>query len=415
VKPEPSGWWRAIASGCSNFSIQYNYQSASIALAVMATHGDHYVQDPLAADFPRPPWISKSLLALVFVGSMAGMMCFGYLGDLLGHRRALLATKGLVAFGAMMCALLPQTAGHDFWFQLAFGRFLLGVGLGGAYPLSAACAGASEEVGQAFFWQTPGCVAPYLVTLLLLQAIPSATSLQFRLVFGLGAVPALLALSASWKEDAELEPKQAADLQEALQSHRRTLVGTAGTWFLFDVAAYGTVIFTPRILNHVFGESQTLAQMALHSVFMLSFAIPATFLAVLALPRIGARTMNSLGFVIISVCFGIFAALSAAFPDAHKVLFSVLCALYFGLNFGPSVATFVLPVEVAPYELRATFHGLSAAAGKSGALIGALLFPFLDEACGVPAVMTVQALVCACGAVLSHFCLGESWRPTVSQ
>ncbi|CAE7721297.1 PHT1-3 [Symbiodinium sp. CCMP2456] len=417
-KAEQSGWWRAFASGCSNFSIQYNYQCASIALAVMSTHNDLYVQDPLAADYPRPPWVSRSLLALVFVGSMVGMMCFGYLGDLLGHRRALQGTKGLVVLGALLCSMLPEDAGDEFWHRLAIARFLVGVGLGGAYPLSAACAGASgtsSEVGQAFFWQTPGGVAPYLVTLLLLHVLPGDTSWQFRLVLGLGALPAFLALAASWREESAPPVHAGGDLRQALQSHQRTLVGTAGTWFLFDVAAYGTVIFTPRILNHVFGESQSLTQMALHSVMMLSFAIPATFLAVAVLPRVGARTLNAVGLAMISVCFAVFAAVSAVFPDAHKVLFAVLCALYFGLNFGPSVATFVLPVELAPPELRSTFHGLSAAAGKSGALVGALLFPLLDETYGVPAVMLAQAFVCAFGALLSHVCLGESWSTQEAQ
>ncbi|CAE7357407.1 PHT1-13 [Symbiodinium natans] len=411
AKAEQSGW-RAFASGCSNFSIQYNYQCASIAMAVMSTHNDLYVKNPLEADYPPPPWVHRWLLALVFGGSMAGMLCFGYLGDLLGHRQALLGTKGLVVLGALLCATLPEDAGDEFWHRLAAGRFLVGIGLGGAYPLSAACAGASgtsSDVGQAFFWQTPGGVAPYLVMLLLLVLLPGSTSSQFRLVLGLGALPAFLALSASWKEESAPPVRAAGNLSEALHSHRRTLIGTAGTWFLFDVAAYGTVIFTPRILGHVFGESQSLTSMALHSVLMLSFAIPATFLAVAVLPRVGARTLNALGLAIISVCFALFAAVAAACPDAHKVLFALCCALCFGLNFGPSVATFVLPVELAPSELRSTFHGLSAAAGKSGALVGALLFPLLDETYGVPAVMATQALVCASGALLSHVCLGESW------
>ena len=50
-------------------------------------------------------------------------------------------------------------------------RFILGVGVGGQFPLSAAAAkdsAAAEEsseqrVGWAFFWQTPGSLAPYLV------------------------------------------------------------------------------------------------------------------------------------------------------------------------------------------------------------------------------------------------------------
>ena len=101
-------------------------------------------------------------------------------------------------------------------------------------------------------------------------------SLRFRLVLGLGAVPACLALAASWGEarrtfaaawrdyvlpvvtgvDADgscswgpasgqpqiqgrRQPCCQLGKPKALHSHRRTLIGTAGTWFLFDVAAYG--------------------------------------------------------------------------------------------------------------------------------------------------------------------------------
>jgi len=87
-------------------------------------------------------------------------------------------------------------------------RFILGVGVGGQFPLSAAAAkdsaaaqeSSEQRVGWAFFWQTPGSLAPYLVGLSLSQ-LPLqrkwAASLGFRLIFGLGAIPAMI---VAWAE-----------------------------------------------------------------------------------------------------------------------------------------------------------------------------------------------------------------------
>ncbi|CAJ1381372.1 unnamed protein product [Effrenium voratum] len=406
-KAASSGWLRAFASGCSNFSIQYNYQSASIAMAVMATQGDHYMEDPALADFPAAPWVNKMMLAVVFGGSVTGMVFMGYLGDLVGRRPALIFTKSLVVLGAVMCALLPAAASDFFWHYLALARFLLGVGLGGAFPLTASTAGQVEQVGQAFFWQTPGTVAPYLVTLLLLQILPGDTSAQFRWILGLGALPALLALVAALpQQEKPLTPK--ASLPEALSCPdvQRCLLGTAGSWFLFDTACYGTVIFTPQILSHIFGQDQSLVQLALHSILLMIFAIPATGLAVLALPRLGPRKLNAYGFVLQAALFATVAATYGLIQNIHSAVLTLLCALYFSLNWGPGLATYVLPIEVFPEEFRSTLHGFSAAAGKLGALVGAGLFPFIDAAYGVPAVMALQAVVCALGALLSYLCLG---------
>ena len=44
---------------------------------------------------------------------------------------------------------------------------------------------------------------------------------------------------------------------------------------------------------------------------------------------------------------------------------------FFFSNLGPNTTTYVLSAETFPTEIRATCHGLSAAAGKLGAVIGA--------------------------------------------
>ena len=90
------------------------------------------------------------------------------------------------------------------------------------------------------------------------------------------------------------------------------------------------------------------------------------------------------------------------------------------IGFGPNLATFVFPTVVYPIEIRATMHGLSAGCGKTGALIGALLYPMLvnsgsrmlrrlDEdssskssSSGVSLVMFTQAVLCICGYIVAR-------------
>merc|ERR1712129_462818 len=92
-------------------------------------------------------------------------------------------------------------------------------------------------------------------------------------------------------------------------------------------------------------------------------------------------------------------------PVQARLLFSILCTLFFALYFGPNVATFVLPIVSFPSEVRSPFHGLSAAAAKVGAMTGAIMFPIVNDMFGVSTVMALQAAICFAGAALSHFYL----------
>ena len=58
-------------------------------------------------------------------------------------------------------------------------RLLLGIGVGGMYPLSAShsaegeteSGAAASRVGRAFLWQTPGSMAPYAVAMIAMALI----------------------------------------------------------------------------------------------------------------------------------------------------------------------------------------------------------------------------------------------------
>ena len=69
--------------------------------------------------------------------------------------------------------------------------------------------------------------------------------------------------------------------------------------------------------------------------------------------------------------------------------FICLAFLQFFFNFGANSTTFIIPAEVFPSRVRGFAHGFSAAVGKLGAILAALLFNYLagPEVLGLAAVM----------------------------
>jgi PHS family inorganic phosphate transporter-like MFS transporter len=69
-----------------------------------------------------------------------GQLSFGLLADTLGRKTASLFTATLTIIGAVLSGCVQDTngSGWDICGQLGLARFLLGLGIGGEYPLSAA-------------------------------------------------------------------------------------------------------------------------------------------------------------------------------------------------------------------------------------------------------------------------------------
>ncbi|CDY32951.1 BnaA09g16420D [Brassica napus] len=64
----------------------------------------------------------------------------------------------------------------------------------------------------------------------------------------------------------------------------------------------------------------------------------------------------------------------------NRIGFVVLYSLtFFFCNFGPNATTFIVPAEIFPARLRATCHGISAASGKAGAMVGSFGFAALPN------------------------------------
>ena len=192
------------------------------------------------------------------------------------------------------------------------------------------------------------------------------------------------------------------------------LVGTAGSWFLMDIAFYGNSVSSPLILKLLQPKGTLLDHTLISLAIFAVAAFPGYWVAVGLMDRLGRRRIQWQGFLVMALAF----AAIAIIPGAAKNVwvFLVLFAIsYFFTEFGPNETTFVYPSEIFPTAIRGTGDGISAAGGKFGAFLGALFVPHLLAAAGITGVMGVMAAVSIVGVALTLVALPEPKGQTLEE
>jgi len=175
-----------------------------------------------------------------------------------------------------------------------------------------------------------------------------------------------------------------------LHRHGLHLLGTATCWFLLDIAFYSQNLFQKDIFTAINWIPKAKTMSALEEVHRIARAqtlialcgtVPGYWFTVALIDRIGRFWIQLCGFFFMAVFM-----LGLAFPYHHwttpgnHIGFVVLYALtFFFANFGPNSTTFIVPAEIFPARLRSTCHGISAAAGKLGAIVGSFGFLYLAQ------------------------------------
>lgn len=372
------------------------------------------------------------LLGLVgstsLIAAFVGAFVFGRLADKYGRKKVYGYEAGIMAVAAIASAFSPNII----W--LIVFRFILGVGIGGDYPVSAVLmseyANAKDRgklVGMVFSMQAVGLVLGPVVALTLLSA-GTGTDLAWRIMLGLGALPALgviylrrsmpesprylsrvkgqTALALQQVQEYSGRTVVASDVQQETQvkatlgRYLLTLLGTAGTWFVFDYAYYGNSISTPLIMKMVAPHAALTTSIAWTLVIFAVAAVPGYILAFSKMDKIGHRKLQLIGFAVMGLAFlgiGVIPGITAM-----VLPFLALYGLsYFFAEFGPNTTTFVLSAELFPVNLRTTGHGLSAGIAKVGAFIGVFLFPVMAGAFGLSGTLLITALFAAAGFLLT--------------
>src|SRR5947209_11056062 len=180
----------------------------------------------------------------------------------------------------------------------------------------------------------------------------------------------------------------------------RWIIGTAGTWFLLDIAYYGTTISSPLVLNALNSHSNLITNMVYTLLIFVVAALPGYIIAALTIDRLGRKWIQWFGFGMMALAYALF-ALAPALSTMTIAFLLVYGLSYFFTEFGPNVTTFVYPAEVFPVMIRTTAHGIAAALGKVGAFIGAFAFPYLLSTFHLPGAIAFAAIVSITGLVLT--------------
>ena len=399
-----------IGPSLANFCVQYNFQVIAISLEIAArvTH--------------QQSWVATQNMSVIFVGCILGQFTMGYAGDLIGRSRALSLTLCIAAAGAIGSAAASWGSPAAIYGTVIAFRCVIGYGLGGVYPLSATKAAESDDsnsVGStawAFFWQGPGMCAPYVVAIILRACLASdAQALQWRLLLGLGAIPALLAMAFLREDAQEDNNRDAAEAARAAKAQLerdaktkvfwRQFAGCGGAWFLYDVALYGTTLLGPTIVEDCFRGKNSIQDTSWQQLVGLSFNVPAMLASVELLnrQRITTKRLQIAGFLLMAYAYALYGVLNALRVNAW-VLFAAYCFLNFTLSFGPNVTTFVLPSATFAGDTKSTMNGLCAALGKLGAVVGTQVLPVLLDV-GLSYVLGACLVTCVAGALLTQVCV----------
>ena len=145
------------------------------------------------------------------------------------------------------------------------------------------------------------------------------------------------------------------------------------------------------------------------------------WVSVFTIDVIGRKPIQIAGFVVLTILFCI---IGFAF---HSLSGGALLALYvlsqFFFNFGPNSTTFIVPGECFPTRYRSTSHGISAAAGKVGAIIAQVLIGPLrirgnptpdNESPWMNHVMQIFAAFMFAG-IFTSFLIPETKRKTLEE
>lgn len=392
--------------------------------------------------------------ASALVGAVFGALFIAPLTDRIGRR--LIYILDPLFF---MVTSVAAAFAWDVWSLIAF-RFLLGVGIGADYPISASYVSEAMPtrhrgrlVASTIGFQAVGMLLGVGVGLCMMVILDDLSAWRWMVAFG--AVPAAFLFiyrlrvpeSPRWlvarghksrakhafslitgipKSELSLDLFEASKVPESRRAGfrqlfgkgmiRRTLLATV-PWFLMDIATYGVGVFTPTILAalhlqrhglQISGSSPVIATeiVALQGAgFVDLFLVLGFGLAVWLIDKLGRIRLQIAGFIGMAVALVLLAIAGSDDPNILLVFVGFILFNTF-MNMGPNSTTYVLPSELFPTELRARGHGFASASGKIGAAMGIFLLPVLHAAIGLTWTLLLIAGAQALGAILTRaFCI----------
>ncbi|KAJ5167830.1 uncharacterized protein N7482_003424 [Penicillium canariense] len=351
-------------------------------------------------------------------GIIVGQILVGFLGDWIGRRWGLIQDAAIMFVGLLMLTAAWGLTENGWVICYAWSLFFYSIGVGGEYPMTATIGmengygngkvTTSEDrlhrgrsVVGAFLMQGWGQFANQAILIILLLifhhgtgAFPistTATQWTYRVSFAIPAIgTAWLVyyrtyhMKAASKQLVAQKKKSAVtgydteSLKLVFRHFTPRLIATAGGWFANDVFFYGNKLFQSKFILVISPESATNVTTGwLWNLVNITVELAGYYCAAWFVDSklYGRKWMQIVGFM---MCFILFVIPAFKFEyyqkpaNIHSFQAMYFLSSFFN-QFGPNCITFLVAAEVFPTPIRGTAHGISAACGKVGALIIAIV------------------------------------------
>ena len=366
---------------------------------------------------------NKNLIASVgyleIVGIIIGQITVGIIGDWIGRRWGMIQDVVVMFIGTILLTAMWGTTLQGWVIMYAISLMWYSFGVGGEYPMTSTRAMEGHGRGSAisdrlhrgrnvllaFTMQGWGQLANQGLLILCLLVFHGggnppygelSAQWTFRISFAfVGVVTLYLIYHRVYKlefadQHLQLSKRKHSvtgydvkSLQLVITQYWHRLLGTAGCWFCNDFFFYGTKIFQSVFIK-IIDPGSTVMGGWLWNLLNVGCALVGYYMAALLVDHrfYGRTRMQAVGFLAIFIIFLISAA---RFPELSepgtpvKVFQFMYFFSSFWSQFGPNGTTFLLAAEVYPAPVRATAHGFSAACGKLGALLPAIVYNYVDN------------------------------------
>ncbi|WP_393971265.1 MFS transporter [Oxyplasma meridianum] len=385
--------------------------------------------------------------SMALFGAFIGALVFGRIADKKGRRYIYGLEMSILVVFAIVSALSVNVT------MLIISRFILGIGIGGDYPISstmmseyANVKNRGKMVSSVFAMQGFGLLLGAFIGVVSIFFLP--TDIAWRFMLGFGAIPAasVIYLRRKMKESPRFALQTRNDSAEAaavtsiigknygdaivsggvtknykedqgkglLRKYWVTIIGTSLSWLLLDMAFYGTSINNGFVLQHIgYGRASTIHQtvfnLAVGNALIASlFEVPGYWVAVATIDRVGRKRLQWIGFSVMALMYLILALKYTTLIHSFILFLAFYGIAFLFGNLGPNTTTFILPTELFPTRIRTTGHGIAASTGKLGAGIFTFLVPVLLVTMDVSGVLYILFGIAMMGSIVTMLTIRET-------
>jgi PHS family inorganic phosphate transporter-like MFS transporter len=379
-----------VVSGVGFFTDAYDIFAINLVSTMIG-----YVYWP---DNKTPSNVDIAIKISLSAGTVVGQLLFGYLADRVGRKRMYGIELMIIIVGTVGQTLAGNSQAISFWATIVLWRIIVGIGVGGDYPLSSVITSefASTKhrgamMAAVFAMQGIGQVTASIVGMIATLAFRNAIDQDkrnldyvWRIVIGVGAIPGLFALY--YRLTLPETPRYTIDIENNVEKgirdaksfierrassgdnvavtheqvsnkaswsdfchyfgqwkNGKVLFGTAYSWFALDVAWYGLGLNNSIILQNIgFAGGSDPYDVVFRTclgnlIIQLLGSVPGYWISVFTIDRLGRKFIQIMGFIVLTVMFVVLGVAYHQILDFSTTLFIVLFTItQIFFNFGPN-------------------------------------------------------------------------------